>query len=388
MDRRAFIRKGVFTAGSITTASMCGAAPQDEKTAGQAKSPKMKYRTLGRTGLKVSEACFGTYGWQDSPVLEAAIKAGVNLVCTCPDYQSGAAERAIASAVAKNRDRLSVLSGINCFKYPDEQEMLERMDISLENLGTDHLELYVPHQAATVKDVTNPDIPRAFEKMKKAGKAKYLGISPHSPDLENMLTRVIELGYYDVIFCKYNFMEYTSQMKIFERAAEQGIGVIVFKIRAGAREAEVKALQEKGLQLSQARVRWALSNPNVTSACVHFSNFSAVEGYLEAVSKKLSFEDTRLLEDYRRAFSDRYCRNCGTCAELCPHGVDVANVMRYHMYFKFYGFEKEAMSRYAALPQSAKPLACRDCSSVCEKACPHGLTTRRNLLEAARMLTA
>ena len=388
MDRRKFITKSMLTAGGITTTSMCGAAPQDEKAAGQEKKPKMKYRTLGRTGLKVSEACFGTYGWQDSPVLEAAIKAGVNLVCTCTDYQSGAAERAIAPAVAKYRDRLFILSGINCFKDPDEQEMLEQLDICLENLGTDHLELYVPHQANTLENVTNPDIPRAFEKMKKTGKAKYLGISTHSPDLENMLNRAIELGYYDVIFCKYNFMEYTSQMKIFERAAEQGIGVIVFKIRAGAREAEVKALQEKGLQLGQARVRWALSNPNVTSACVHFSNFSAVESYLEAINRELSYQDIRLLEDYRRAFSDKYCRNCGTCAELCPHGVDVANVMRYHMYFKYYGFEKEAMSRYAALEQGAKPLACRDCSSPCEKACPHGLTTRRNLLEAAQMLTA
>ena len=132
MDRRAFIRKGVLTAGSITTASICGAAPQDEKAAEKAESPKMKYRTLGRTGLKVSELCFGTYGWQDSPVLEAAINSGVNLVCTCTDYQNGAAERAIAPAVAKYRDRLSILSGINCFKYPDEQEILEKWIYALK----------------------------------------------------------------------------------------------------------------------------------------------------------------------------------------------------------------------------------------------------------------
>ena len=388
MDRRTFIRAGLLTAGSATTATMCQATQQEEKASGKEKKAEMKYRTLGRTGLEVSEACFGTYGWQDSPVLEAAIKAGVNLVCTCTDYQSGAAERAIAPAVAKYRDRLFILSGLDCFRDPGEQEMLEKNDVSLENLGTDHLDIYVPHQANTIENVTNPAIPRAFDKMKKAGKAKYLGISTHSGDLENILNKAIDLGYFDVILCKYSFMDYKSQMKIFERAAEQDIGIIVFKIRAGARESEVQALQKKGLGLAQARVRWALSNPNLTSVCVHFSNFSAVDSYLEAVNKQLSYQDRRLLDEYRRAFSDKYCRNCGICAEHCPRGVDVANVMRYHMYFKYYGFEKEAMARYAALPHGTKPLACGDCPAPCEAVCPHGLATRHNLLEAARMLTA
>ncbi|MBN2288372.1 MAG: aldo/keto reductase [Candidatus Glassbacteria bacterium] len=388
MDRRTFIRAGMLTAGSTATAGMCQTAPREEKAAGPQEKAGMKYRALGRTGLEVSEVCFGTYGWQDSPVLEAAIASGVNLVCTCSDYQDGAAERAIAPSVAKHRDSLAVLSGLDCFRSPGEQEMLERLDISLENLGTGYLDFWVPHQADTVENVADPAIPRAFEKMKKAGKARHLGISTHSKDLEAMLNRAIDLGYYELILCKYNFMEYTSQMEIFERAAEKGIGVIVFKVRAGARESEVEALQKKGLELGQARVRWALSNPNVSSVCAHFSNFSAVDSYLEAVSKQLSLGDARLIEDYRRAFASRYCRSCGTCAGRCPHGVDVAGVMRYHMYFKYYGFEKEAMARYAALPQGSRPLACSDCPAPCEAACPHGLSTRRNLVEAAELLAA
>jgi uncharacterized protein len=388
MDRRSFLRAGMLTASGAAAGNMCQAQQPAGAASGEKEKPKMKYRALGRTGLKVSEVCFGTYGWQDSPVLEAAINAGVNLVCTCSDYQSGAAERAIAPEVAKYRDRLYILSGIDCFRDPGEQEMLDKMDKSLESLGTDHIDIYVPHQANTMENVTNPDIPRAFEKMKKAGKAKHLGISTHSKDLEAMLNRVIDLGYYEVILCKYNFMDYQSQMKIFERAAEQGIGIIVFKVRAGARESEVEALQKKGLELGQARVRWALANPSITSVCAHFSNFSAVDNYLEAVTKQLSFQDQQLLDEYRSAFDNEFCRNCGTCAQRCPHGVDVANVMRYQMYFKYYGFEKEAMTRYAELPQVKKPLSCGDCPAPCEQACPHGLATRRNLLEAAEMLTA
>ena len=202
-----------------------------------------------------------------------------------------------------------------------------------------------------------------------------------------MLNRVIDLGYYDIILCKYNFMEYKSQMKIFERAAENNIGIIVFKVRAGARESEVKELQQQGLDLQYARMRWALSNPNVSSVCVHLGNFAAVENSLEAVSRKFSLHDSRILDQYRHAFDNSYCRNCGLCATSCPHGVDVASVMRYGMYFKYYGFEKEAMARYAALPEKARPLACGQCEAPCEKGCPHGLPTRNNLLEASRLLT-
>lgn len=385
MDRRKFFEKGLFAAGGLSLAGK--KASSDEAAAPAESKPSMKYRTLGRTGLRVSEVCFGTFGWQNTQVLEVAIEAGVNFISTCADYQNGAAERAIAPAVAKHRDSLCLLSGIDCMHNPGEQEMLERLDKSLENLATGHLDLYVPHQADTLENVTNPAIPKAFEKMKSRGKARFLGISTHSGQLEAMLNRAIDLGYYDIILCKYSFMDYKTQMKIFERAAENNIGIIVFKVRAGARESEVKELQEKGLDLFQARLRWALSNPNVSSVCVHLGNFAAVENSLEAVSRKLTFRDSRILEQYRQAFDNSYCRSCGICANGCPHGVDVASVMRYGMYFKYYGFEKEAMARYAALPENARPLECRDCQAPCEKECPHGLPTRSNLLEASKLLT-
>ncbi len=384
MDRRKFMTHGLLATGAVSVGKVKADTGGSENESGPTK--KMKYRKLGRTGLKVSEVCFGTYGWQHTPVLESAIEAGVNLICTCADYQSGAAERALGPALAKSRDKVFVLSGIDCMRNPDEQTLLRRLDQSLETMGLDYLDLYVPHQADTMENVTNPAIPAAFEKMKAAGKAKYLGISTHSGQLEPMLNKAIELGYYDLILCRYNFMEYKSQLELFHRAAEHDIGVIVFKTRAGARETEVKALEEKGLELSQARMSWALSNSDVTSVCAHFSNFGAINNYLEAINTKLSFNGARLLDQYRQAFDSSYCRNCASCTEACPHGVKVADILRYKMYFSHYGFEKEAMERYAGLPDAQRPSPCETCSAPCEQLCPHGLNTRAQLLEAKQML--
>ena len=154
MDRRKFLEKGLLATGGL---SLAGKKAFSGETPAPAESkPSMKYRTLGRTGLRVSEVCFGTFGWQNTQVLEVAIQAGINLICTCADYQNGGAERAIAPAVAKHRDRVFILSGIDCMHNPGEQKMLERLDKSLETLGTDYLDLYVPHQADTVENVTNP----------------------------------------------------------------------------------------------------------------------------------------------------------------------------------------------------------------------------------------
>ncbi len=148
MDRRKFLEKGLFATGGLSLAGK--KAFSGEIPAPAESKPSMKYRTLGRTGLRVSEVCFGTFGWQNTQVLEVAIQAGINLICTCADYQNGGAERAIAPAVAKHRDRVFILSGIDCMHNPGEQKMLERLDKSLETLGTDYLDLYVPHQADPV----------------------------------------------------------------------------------------------------------------------------------------------------------------------------------------------------------------------------------------------
>ncbi|MCW8985205.1 MAG: hypothetical protein OQK55_07675, partial [Thermoanaerobaculales bacterium] len=82
-----------------------------------------------------------------------------------------------------------------------------------------------------------------------------------------------------------------------------------------------------------------------------------------------------------------YCRFCGECEASCPHGVAVANINRYAMYFSGYGREKEAMQRYHALSGQCSARACDDCSGPCDAACPFGRSVRAELLKAHRQLS-
>ena len=89
-----------------------------------------------------------------------------------------------------------------------------------------------------------------------------------------------------------------------------------------------------------------------------------------------------MLERYAKAVDREYCRFCGSCEGSCPHGVAVADVMRYSMYFRSYKREKDSMELYGALPASTRASACQSCDGACRRACPFGREVRGGLLQA------
>ncbi len=94
-----------------------------------------------------------------------------------------------------------------------------------------------------------------------------------------------------------------------------------------------------------------------------------------------------MLRRYADEMYDRYCRFCGECEKSCPHGVAIADVNRYAMYFKYYGREKDSMSLYASLGNCRTAGVCADCEGHCESGCPFKRTVRRELVEAHRLLS-
>ena len=67
-------------------------------------------------------------------------------------------------------------------------------------------------------------------------------------------------------------------------------------------------------------------------------------------------------------------------------GPAVADIMRFAMYFKYYGREKEAMRLYSELTRNSGAEMCRDCPGSCDDACPFGRQVRCGLVEAHEML--
>lgn len=382
-NRRDFVRMGML-GGATLAGTSAAAAP---KPLGMPTGKKALYRTLGRTKLKVSEISFGSFGFSSSAVLDAALNAGINFILTAGPYQNGQAEEAIGKILAKRRKDAIVMTGWIVRDNTTKSQILEQLDKSLQRLQTDHIEIMRAHMCSRMSQVRNPALLEAFDVAKKAKKAKFLGLSTHGGDINKILQYAAECGKFDVLMFKYNFMEHPGIEEAIKPGRKKNLGLVVFKVDAGKREKELEEFTGKGLDLAHARKRWALKNPAISSVIGAFSKFEDVRNAIETMSKKFSTADAVLLERYRQAFWDKYCRYCGTCEGQCPHGVAVADVMRYAMYFKYYGREKDSMELYAALPSADRANPCDDCPGYCMRACPYGIDTRAQLVEAHGLLS-
>jgi hypothetical protein len=394
-NRRDFVRAGILGGGATVAAGATDAAtkPPEPAIAPNAVArpegrPKVNYRTLGRTQLKVSEIAFGTFGFSGSDIFNAALDAGINFVQTCADYQDGRAEEAIGKVLAKRRKDAIVATGWTLRPDWSKAKILELLDESLKRLQTDRIEIMLAHMTGTLEQIQNPALYDAFDEAKKAKKARFLAVSSHGPkDIDKILEFAIDKGAFDAMFMKYNFMEFPAADKAIELAGKKNLGLAVFKVEAGARAKELDNYESKGLTHEQAAARWALQNKSVASVIRLFKTFEDVKGALATMARPFGPQEAAMLDRYKAAFWNEYCRYCGQCDGLCPHGVAVSEVMRYAMYFKYYGRERHSMELYAALDPQVRANPCEQCAGQCRQGCPFGVRVREQLVEAHRSLT-
>src|SRR5215207_9021826 len=154
----------------------------------------MRYKLLGRGGLRVSELCLGTMtfgadrGWgaakdECGRILEAFAEAGGNFVDTANAYTNGSSERITGELVAAERARWVLATKYTVTARPGDpnaggshrKSMVQALDASLRRLGTDYVDVYWLH----VWDVFTPveEVMRALDDLVRAGKVLYVGIS-------------------------------------------------------------------------------------------------------------------------------------------------------------------------------------------------------------------
>jgi aryl-alcohol dehydrogenase-like predicted oxidoreductase len=205
----------------------------------------MHWRTLGRTGIEVSEIGYGAWGiggsqWrgasddESTAALRRALDLGLNFIDTALAYGDGHSERLIGRIVPANihiatkvppRNRLwPARPGIGIDEVFPYDYVVRSTEESLRNLRRDSVDLQQLH-------VWNPEWidsdqwRRAFEDLKKSGKAKNVGISinDHQPD---SALELIRTGLIDTVQVIYNIFDQSPEISLFPLAREKNIGVL------------------------------------------------------------------------------------------------------------------------------------------------------------------
>tara|TARA_B100001964_G_C14250100_1_gene609461 strand:- start:321 stop:1802 length:1482 start_codon:yes stop_codon:yes gene_type:complete len=405
----AAVTGGVVGAGAITAARLSGwlqksiplfteevEATAPNVHASWAGSRIVHKKPLGSTGFMVSDISIGTgmlmTHTDPEGLLREALDRGVNYIDTSPDYAGAKSETAVGNVLKdRNRDELFVVtkwctSDGHVRTGSSPGYYLAALEDSLSRLQTDYVDLVHVHACDSVERLLDPNMMRAFELAKEQGKVRFLGVSTHTPNLEEVAHTAIDSGKFDILMLAYHHGAWPKQQQIIKKAAEKNIGIVAMKTLKGAKHRGMMEFQNEETSYAQAAFKWVNADPSVSCLVISFSETQHLDEYLHASGKSLNDNDVGVLQKYDDLIAGTHCfASCGECLQSCPKAFSINDVLRHRMYFEDYGNQKEAMRLYAELGENTD--ACLTCSAPCKGACPEGIDIKGRMISTHELLT-
>lgn len=312
----------------------------------------MEFRKLGRTALDVSPLCFGgnVFGWTvdeatSFTLLDRFVDAGFNFIDTADAYSSwapgnigGESETIIGNWLKSRgfRNKVVIATKVGSEMGPDEKGLSpayirKAVDASLKRLQTDYIDLYQSHW----DDPETPfeDVLGTYQELIEAGKVRFIGASNLTPQRLNEALETAQkhnLPRYESLQPLYNLYDRTDfENGLKQICSDQGLGVIpYFSLAAGfltgkyrskddigqkARgqtvekyltergtriiDALVKVAQAKSATPAQIAIAWLIAQPAITAPIASATRSAQLGELIEAVSLKLTDEETTLLKE-------------------------------------------------------------------------------------------
>ena len=306
-SRREFIKSAVITSVAVTAGGNLFAAQPIER------KRDMIYRTLGKTGEKVSAIGLGGFHMgkasteeESIKIVRSAVDRGITFMDNCWDYNEGQSEIRMGKALQDGyREKVFLMTKIDGHT---KASAAKQIDQSLLRLQTEHVDLMQFHE------VIRPDDPEkifadggsfeAMQEAKKAGKVRYIGFTGHKdPKIHlHMLETARKHGFhFDTVQMPLNVMD--SQYKSFQHQVlpelvKEGVGVLGMKSMASGYILKTKAVT------AIECLHYALSLP--TSVVITgIDSMKILEQAFEAARtfKPLSRDELAALEGKARQFA-------------------------------------------------------------------------------------
>lgn len=313
----------------------------------------MQYTTLGNSDLKVSRICMGCMGFGDAQngqhswtldeehsreIIRRGLELGINFFDTAIAYQSGTSEQYLGRALRDFARRDQVVVATKFLpRTPEEiqngisgQRHIQQMiDTSLKNLGMDYVDLYIYH----MWDYQTPlyDILDGLNRVVKAGKARYIGISncfAYQLAKANALAEKEGFAQFVSIQGHYNLIFREEEREMAKLCAEDNIAMTPYSALAGGRLSKhpgetsrrleedsyarfkydataqqdaviiqrvAELAQSHGVTMTEVSLAWLLTK--VTAPVVGATKLHHAEGAARAVDLVLTPEELLYLEE-------------------------------------------------------------------------------------------
>ena len=206
----------------------------------------MRYKLLGKSGLRVSELCLGTmtfgedWGWgaggdESRAIYNAFLEAGGNFIDTANIYTNGTSEKLLGEFTGENRERLVLAtkytnampgSGDANASGNHRKSMMQSVESSLRRLKTDYIDLYWMHAWDALTPVE--EVMRGFDDLVRQGKVLYVGISDAPAwwvARANMLADLRGWSAFVGLQIEYSLIERTPEHELLPMAKELGLTV-------------------------------------------------------------------------------------------------------------------------------------------------------------------
>ena len=311
-------------------------------------TPKMRYRRLGTSGLKVSEICLGTMMFggptpeaEATRIVDHAVEQGVNFIDTANVYEKGRSEEVVGRLIKPKRDHwvLATKLAQPAGSGPNDRglsrrHMIAAVDASLQRLGLDHIDIDYIHRV----DLNVPwgEVARTFGDLIQAGKLRYWGLSNvrawHIPVIATAC-RDVNAPLPVVLQPYYNLMNRQPEVEVLPAAKAFNIGVASYSpiargvlsgkyqpgsnappdTRAGRNDRRLMETEwrpesleiaqklkahadKKGRSLVEFAVAWVLNNQAITSVIAGPRTFEQWTAYAGALSYPWGPDDEALVD--------------------------------------------------------------------------------------------
>lgn len=308
----------------------------------------MEFRSLGRTGVKVSPLCLGAMNFggptaedESFQIINCALDGGINFIDTANVYNAGKSEEIVGKALKDNgkRDQVVLATKVHgeAGKGPNDRgnsryHIMKAVEDSLRRLQTDRIDLYQLHRP--VMDLPQEETMRALDDLVRQGKVIYVGCSTF-PAWKVMEGLAVSEKYHLARFVSeqppYNLLDRRIENELVPLAQQYGLAILPWSPLAGgilagrydegtpedSRAARSGAMfrdrvtdtgkevgrkvgemaRARGLTTAQMSLLWCMVQPGVTAPIIGPRTLAHIESFIPVMGLTLSADEMKQFDE-------------------------------------------------------------------------------------------